>query len=375
MRAAPPKQRQQGSATPTAAGLARKSRKMAKRKADRLPTAVNAGRGGERAPLEAACESVEAVHNITRATPVDAACPNGSLSPASDDGGIEAIPSKIARTASLLGDRAVLMHFHSSCNGPRWRRNTGWGSKRPLGEWFGVRTSVSDPDRVIALDLNNNGLAGRIPNSIGRLRALRVLNLYDNALTGRIPSSICSLRELEMLRLGSNSLGGRIPRDIGALTRLRWLRLSCNELTGSIPPSIGRLSQVQKLYLYSNRLTGTIPSELGALVELRRLGLNCNRLQGAIPHTLSSLTQLTRLWLTDNPQLTLCEQHLTKDSTSRPEHTGASEEQEQTKEGWRGLFSCYSKSDVARLFNLMEQQSAVKLDSVHLKEQNDHAAS
>ncbi|XP_059659831.1 receptor-like protein 9DC3 [Cornus florida] len=85
------------------------------------------------------------------------------------------------------------------------------------------------------IDLSNNKFQGEIPNSIGKLISLRLLNLSHNSFTGRIPSLLSKLVVLESLDLSSNQLVGEIPWQLSSLTFLSGLNLSQNHLVGLIP--------------------------------------------------------------------------------------------------------------------------------------------
>lgn len=87
----------------------------------------------------------------------------------------------------------------------------------------------------IAIDLSNNKFEGGIPESLGRLNGLQMLNLSNNNLTGVIPSSLANLTELESLDLSQNLLFGEIPQQLTQLTFLEFLNVSYNHLTGPIP--------------------------------------------------------------------------------------------------------------------------------------------
>ncbi|CAL5390963.1 unnamed protein product [Camellia sinensis] len=63
----------------------------------------------------------------------------------------------------------------------------------------------------VAVDLSNNKFEGEIPESLGRLGGLQMLNLSDYNLTSVIPSSLANLIELESLDLSRNLLSGEIP--------------------------------------------------------------------------------------------------------------------------------------------------------------------
>ncbi|XP_059663717.1 receptor-like protein 9DC3 [Cornus florida] len=85
------------------------------------------------------------------------------------------------------------------------------------------------------IDLSSNNFQGQIPNFIGMLNSLRLLNFSHNSLAGHIPSSLKNLRMLESLDLSSNQLVGEIPWQLTSLTFLSILNLSQNHLVGPIP--------------------------------------------------------------------------------------------------------------------------------------------
>ena len=229
-----------------------------------------------------------------------------------------------------------------------------WHAARPISEWQGVVVGGT-PSRVIALNLESMGLAGRIPPELGKLRDLETLGLADNALTGPIPPELASLSSLKELWLGGNHItSDSLPpelrsvarqdvpcpaapadnpglradcavllaaRDVLAGTgRLNWseripiefwqgvtvgsslervtkLELPDSGLNGRIPPALGRLHQLVSLDLSRNQLTGPLPPELGELANLENLRLSSNALRGPIPPELGKLRNLKELWL------------------------------------------------------------------------------
>ncbi|XP_010462222.1 PREDICTED: receptor-like protein 12 [Camelina sativa] len=86
-----------------------------------------------------------------------------------------------------------------------------------------------------AIDFSGNQLHGPIPDSIGLLKELRILNMSSNAFTGHIPSTLANLTNLESLDLSQNKISGEIPPELGALSSLAWINVSHNQLVGSIP--------------------------------------------------------------------------------------------------------------------------------------------
>ncbi|KAL2484848.1 receptor like protein 7 [Abeliophyllum distichum] len=87
-----------------------------------------------------------------------------------------------------------------------------------------------------SIDFSCNNFEGEIPETVGDLSSLNILNLTHNALTGPIPKSIGKLTQLGSLDLSKNKLTGEIPQELTSLTFLSFLKLSYNRLSGKIPP-------------------------------------------------------------------------------------------------------------------------------------------
>ncbi|MBA0733622.1 hypothetical protein Gogos_017615, partial [Gossypium gossypioides] len=85
------------------------------------------------------------------------------------------------------------------------------------------------------IDFSSNKFYGKIPDVIGELHAIHMLNLSHNNFIGHIPPSLGNLMELESLDLSSNKLSGRIPSQLTNLTFLAVLNFSDNNLVGPIP--------------------------------------------------------------------------------------------------------------------------------------------
>ncbi|KAF8006107.1 hypothetical protein BT93_K0418 [Corymbia citriodora subsp. variegata] len=97
------------------------------------------------------------------------------------------------------------------------------------------REYVKIPDVLVAIDLSNNKFEGFIPELIGDLKSLRMLNLSNNFLIGSIPPSLANLIVLESLDLSWNSLVREIPQQLAQLTFLSVFNISHNHLSGPIP--------------------------------------------------------------------------------------------------------------------------------------------
>ena len=190
---------------------------------------------------------------------------------------------------SSASDRAALMAFYYATGGDNWRANGGWGSNRPLNDWFGV--SVDSRGRVITLGLTGNDLSGFLPPELGNLTHLKALYLSVNPqLRGPIPPELGNLENLEHIRIGGSNIGnlwgqlrGPIPPELGNLENLKELDLGFNQLSGSIPPELGNLLNLVELDLAHNQLSGSIPPQLGRLFNLRFAILVGNALTGCLP--------------------------------------------------------------------------------------------
>ncbi|KAJ7968202.1 Receptor-like protein [Quillaja saponaria] len=85
------------------------------------------------------------------------------------------------------------------------------------------------------IDISSNKFEGEIPNFIGDLKGLNLLNLSNNMFIGSIPTSLGSLAKLESLDMSRNKLFGQIPQELVQLTFLEFFNVSYNNLNGPIP--------------------------------------------------------------------------------------------------------------------------------------------
>ena len=158
---------------------------------------------------------------------------------------------------ALFDDCAVLLAMKDALAGDV---SLNWHPAIPVGSWQGVTVGRSS-GRVVALDLR------------------------DMNLSGRLPAALSELSHLYMLRLDGNRLSGPIPTELGKLSRLTMLSLDGNRLTGPIPPALANLSDLRQLWLADNRLSGSIPSELSGIPSLS-LAVAGNDFHGCLPWVL-----------------------------------------------------------------------------------------
>uniref|UniRef100_K4DI23 Uncharacterized protein n=1 Tax=Solanum lycopersicum TaxID=4081 RepID=K4DI23_SOLLC len=147
------------------------------------------------------------------------------------------------------------------------------------------------------LDLSNNKLQGIFPDwaSCNWMFSLRTLNLSHNMLTsmeliylarnnlkGEIPQCLGNISGLEVLDMHHNSLTGTLPNTFRFRSSLRSLNLNGNKLEGKIPQSLANCKELQVVDLGDNHLIDIFPMWLGTLPKLQILSLRSNELHGSI---------------------------------------------------------------------------------------------
>ncbi|XP_031131847.1 probable LRR receptor-like serine/threonine-protein kinase At3g47570 [Ipomoea triloba] len=160
-----------------------------------------------------------------------------------------------------------------------------------------IPSYISNCSYLTTIYFDSNGLSGPIPNSLGELRWLELLDLFDNNLTTEsssvglnIVSSLANCRYLRELWLSNNALNtvlpssfGNIPSAIGGLQELQYIILANNLLQGSIPNTFASMISLEHMDLSNNNLMGRIPKSLETLLYLKFLNVSFNKLSGEIP--------------------------------------------------------------------------------------------
>ena len=247
-------------------------------------------------------------------------------------------------------DVAALETLYELTGGAAWTESGGWLGAGAVEEWYGV--TADSLGQVTGLDLTHNGLAGRLPASVGDLARMTSLRIGGNALTGRLPLSLAGVRlrdlryadtelcapadeyfqawlkalpshegtdvecallsDREILEVLYDATGGpNWTNNDKWLTdaplgdwygvrvdnqgRVIALGLGDNNLAGPMVPELGSLANLTRLNLGGNALTGTIPPGLGSLTNLTELSLYATNLTGPLPPELGNLANLR--WL------------------------------------------------------------------------------
>ena len=163
--------------------------------------------------------------------------------------------------------------FSSHC----WSHNT-------VCEWKGITCDTAGNINIVAV--NNEGLEGTLPTTLGQLTTLTELYLSSNAFTGSIPLQLVGLPKIKTLDLSLNKLDGALPLPFSS--SIETLHLGHNALSGRIVNSTfesAAFRTIQTLDLKYNKLEGTLPPSLSGLSSIRTLDLSNNKIHGTLFHT------------------------------------------------------------------------------------------
>jgi leucine-rich repeat protein SHOC2 len=160
--------------------------------------------------------------------------------------------------------------------------------------------SIGNLKQLCVLDVSDNKLT-ELPASLGECTALTRINADDNHLSC-LPASLTCLTQLITLTLDSNKLH-ELPQDIGKWTALRSLLVSRNQLS-TLPDSLCDCTSLESLGLYGNPLT-QLPN-LQGLNHVESCSISYTQI-----HNIQPLIQLCGLRRLDALQVpTLTPQHL-----------------------------------------------------------------
>ncbi|KAK3423915.1 hypothetical protein EUGRSUZ_F00657, partial [Eucalyptus grandis] len=211
---------------------------------------------------------------------------------------------------------------------------------------FGVLPKSNWTNPLEDLSLLETNFSGEIPNSIGNMKNLTILDLGYCKFTGHIPLSMWNLNQLQFLGIDGNSFSGvvefelfttlkdlqqlfvsqelnliydtleytfpkleklglrscnliKFPYFLNSLKRLTSLDLSLNRISGNIPSCFGNITNLVYLNLSNNKLQGPLPLSLVKCVNLSLLDLSHNEFSDIFPHWLEA-PQLNYLYLQSN---------------------------------------------------------------------------
>lgn len=198
-------------------------------------------------------------------------------------------------------EREGLLAIYNSLNGENW---SGLIDPWPVdveGDECSWDNIVCECDNEICtvteLYFNGTYVYGSIPDDIGLLTNLEILDIHSSNINGAINSNIGNLSNLKHLRISSNwGISGTIPESFGNLVNLETLTIQDNpNLIGSLPGSFANLTSLKRLKLRGNGFNEGLPSVLGQMTNLEWLALTGNPLGGDLPTWIGELVNLKKL--------------------------------------------------------------------------------
>ena len=206
--------------------------------------------------------------------------------------------------AQCLAQIMALSAIYGKLNGDLWTKQRNWlDTTGQCGcDWWGVycEGSMLGDMNVTNLQLSYNDASGFLPAmELIRLPRLERVALNGNQIGGAIPDEMGQLFSLQILDLSWNNLDSFVPPKLGSLANLTQLLLYHNRLTGPLPATLGNLTKLERLYADRNHFSGGIPDSFGRLHSLLELSLFENNLT-SVPKTLVDLRHLTTLALQSN---------------------------------------------------------------------------
>ncbi|XP_019617593.1 PREDICTED: uncharacterized protein LOC109464923 [Branchiostoma belcheri] len=139
-----------------------------------------------------------------------------------------------------------------------------------------------------------------LPDKISQLTGLTELYI-SNCQFDEFPRQVLQLKGLKMLYMGNWAGDGKpslVPEDIGRLKNLQVLNLQESGLE-SLPEGVGELVQLIELNISNNRFT-SVPEQIMNLSNIRQLHLSYNSIS-RLPLILSRMDKLDVMDIKDNP--------------------------------------------------------------------------
>ncbi|KAL3635732.1 hypothetical protein CASFOL_020279 [Castilleja foliolosa] len=169
-----------------------------------------------------------------------------------------------------------------------------------------------------SLELGINEFHGHVPEELGELNQLKVLDVSDNQLSGEIPIVLGQLSNLEMIDISNNAFEGTLSDDhfvrLSKLVefdaggnymlkfrvsynwvppcQLKSLSLGSVQIGGQIPDGLRTQKGLTDLVLSNCSITGMLPKWLSSFMNLTLLDLSNNHIKGPIPELAPSMTHL-----------------------------------------------------------------------------------
>ncbi|TYI38405.1 hypothetical protein ES332_A02G024900v1 [Gossypium tomentosum] len=170
--------------------------------------------------------------------------------------------------------------------------------------------SICNSSQLMFFNASHNNFSGLIPNCLGKMNALNLLDLQRNNFSGMLPK-FPKETQLQILKVSENRLEGKLPRSLAEctqlevldkLTALKVLILRENRFYGqmkhfkhkSLFPSLDVLD------IASNQFSGELSIDFLQSTQLRSLKIGGNKLEGRLSRLLANCTTLEVLDLGNN---------------------------------------------------------------------------
>ncbi|KAH0649950.1 hypothetical protein KY284_029862, partial [Solanum tuberosum] len=156
------------------------------------------------------------------------------------------------------------------------------------------------PTNVQIFYLHRNQFLGSISSICQSRTSPTSLDLSCNRFSGELPDCWLNMSNLNDLNLAYNNFSRKVPPSLGSLTSLESIYIRQNSFSGMLP-SFSQYQRLQILDLGGNNLTGRITAWIGSdLLNLRILSLRFNRFYGSIPSSICQFQSLQILDLSTN---------------------------------------------------------------------------
>ncbi|XP_073259770.1 uncharacterized protein [Populus alba] len=162
-----------------------------------------------------------------------------------------------------------------------------------------VPSEISHLSKLVSLDLSWNYDLSLEPicfdKLVRNLTKLRELDLSWVNMSLVVPDSLMNLSSsLSSLKLDECGLQGKLPSSMGKFKHLQYLDLGWNDFTGPIPYDFEQLSELVSLYLSFNQYLSPEPISFDKLVQnltkLRDFVLNHVNMSLIAPNSLTNLS-------------------------------------------------------------------------------------
>lgn len=236
----------------------------------------------------------------------------GAAPPPQTAGQVALQASRAAKAAKLKADAIATGLGGASGRNDDGARRADASAAARRAAWaktgiVGLRRAAVDeiPEEVFAMgeavrvaDFFGNRIR-ELPPAVAALAAVTRIRLADNRLTSSNVAweALCALPNLAVLALDNNALAGPLPECVGNLRKLEALSLDGNQLT-ALPPTVAGLVNLERLSVAKNKLRA-LPPELASCSRLDTVDATHNLL-AAIPESFATAPRLRALLLNHN---------------------------------------------------------------------------